>query len=175
MNDKKTTRRRFLVATMTLAGCASGTLSPSMLRLSSAWADTGGRASGETLNAMVQMARLLFPHDAMSDEFYGQVLDAALSATASNHSFAAVLDAAEQALNTARRHDWLDLDEGEQLAVMREVQDQGFFAAIEGNVRAGIYLNPVFWKHIGYPGSSKEFGGYINRGSGDIDWLPEGS
>jgi len=29
------------------------------------------------------------------------------------------------------------------------------------------------WKHIDYPGSSKEYGGYINRGFNDIDWLPE--
>jgi hypothetical protein len=56
---------------------------------------------------------------------------------------------------------------------MHEVESKGYFAAIQGAVRAGIYLNPVFWKHIGYPGSSKEYGGYLHRGAGDIDWLPE--
>jgi hypothetical protein len=56
---------------------------------------------------------------------------------------------------------------------MRELDGEGFFAAIQGTIRAGLYLNPVFWDHIDYPGSSTEFGGYLNRGAGDIDWLPE--
>lgn len=175
MNDKITTRRRFLVAAMTLSACASGTFGPSILRVSSAWAESQDNLDQETMAAMVRMARILFPHNAMSDEFYGDLLNAVLSGTAGDQSFAAILNAAERALNDARPGDWFDLDESEQLAVMREVQDQGFFGAITGNVRAGIYLSPVFWKHINYPGSSKEFGGYINRGSGDIDWLPEGS
>jgi hypothetical protein len=40
-------------------------------------------------------------------------------------------------------------------------------------VRFRLYDNAGLWKHIDYPGSSKEHGGYINRGFDDIDWLPE--
>jgi hypothetical protein len=173
MNDKKTTRRRFLVAAITLSGCASATISPSILRISSAWAESGGNPDMETMAAMVRMARLLFPHETMSDDFYAGVLDSALSATASDSSFAELLTAANDALDSTQSGRWIDLDEEQQLAVMRQVEARGFFAAIQGAVRAGIYLNPVFWEHIGYPGSSKEFGGYINRGFDDIDWLPE--
>ncbi len=121
---------------------------------------------------MVRMARLLFPHEAMSDEVYGDVLNSTLAATASDGSFADALDAAEAALNAARSGDWADLNENEQIAVMREVEGEGFFAAIQGAVRGGLYFHPDFWEHIGYPGSAKEFGGYVNRGSDDIDWLP---
>jgi len=146
-----------------------------MLRISNAWAKSHGDLDKEIMDAMVRMARLLYPHEAMSDEFYGEVLNNSLSATAGDSSFAALLKAAEQALNVAEAGKWVDLSEVQQLAVMQEVEGMGFFAAIQGAVRAGIYLNPVFWEHIGYPGSSKEFGGYINRGAGDIDWLPENS
>ena len=173
MIDNKTTRRRFLVAAITFSACATGTLGSSMLRLSSAWAESHGDLDKVTMNGMVRMARLLFPHDAMSDEFYAGVLDSALAATASDSSFAELLKAADAALNSAKAGKWADLDEEQQLAVMREVEGMGFFAAIQGAVRAGVYLNPVFWEHIGYPGSSKEHGGYLHRGSGDIDWLPE--
>lgn len=173
MNDAKTTRRRFLVAAIALSGFASGTIGPSMLRISSAWAGSRAGVERKILNAMVRMARLLFPHDAMSDEVYGSVLDAALTGAADDRSFASTLQAAEKALNAARHHNWLDLDENEQIAVMLELQGEAFFTAIQGAVRAGLYLNPVFWKHIAYPGSSKEFGGYLHRGSDDIDWLPE--
>lgn len=173
MNDNNTTRRRFLVAAITFSACASGTLGPSMLRMSIAWAESHGDLDQETMDAMLRMARLLYPHDAMPDEFYADILDAALSATASDSSFAELLKAADDVLNSTRSGNWIELDEAQQLTVMREVESMGFFAAIQGAVRAGIYLNPIFWNHIGYPGSSKEQGGYLHRGSGDIDWLPE--
>lgn len=173
MHNNQTTRRRFLVAAIAFSGFASGNLGPSMLRISSAWAESHGDLDQETMDAMVRMARLLFPHDAMSDQFYGEVLIGALEATASDSSFAELLKAADDALNSAKSGKWIELDEEQQLTVMRKVEGMGFFAAIQGAVRAGIYLNPVFWEHIGYPGSSKEFGGYLHRGSDDIDWLPE--
>ena len=69
----------------------------------------------------------------------------------------------------------MTLDEAEQIAVMQEVEGEAFFAVILGTVRGQFYYNPEVWKHIDYPGSSREFGGYINRGFDDIDWLPEGS
>ena len=173
MIDNRTTRRRFLVAAITFSACASGTFGPSVLRVSTAWAESHGDLDEESMDTMVRMARMLYPHDAMSDEFYAGVLDNALATTASDSSFAELLKAADAALNSAKPGKWVDLDEEQQLAVMREVEGMGFFAAIQGAVQAGIYLNPVFWKHIGYPGSSKEHGGYLHRGAGDIDWLPE--
>lgn len=173
MNDKKTTRRRFLVASIAFSGCAFGTMGASMLRISATWAESRGNVDRETLNAMIRMARMLFPHDVLSDEIYGDVLDSALSGAATDPSFAESLNAAEKALDAARPGNWIDLDESEQLAAMHDVEGMGFFAAIQGAVRAGIYLHPVFWDHIGYPGSSKEHGGYLHRGSDDIDWLPE--
>lgn len=172
MTDNQTTRRRFLVAAIAFSGCA-GTLGPSFLRISSAWAESHGKLDEETMAAMVRMARLLYPHDAMSDEFYAEILDGALASTASDSSFAGLLKAADEALNSARAGMRVELDEEQQLAIMREVESMGFFVAIQGAVRAGIYLNPVFYEHIGYPGSSKEYGGYLHRGSDDIDWLPE--
>ena len=171
MIDNETTRRRFLVAAIALSGCA-GTLGPAVRRISSAWAESRGEPDEETMAAMVRMARLLFPHGAMSDEVYGDVLESTLATTASDGSFAETLDAAETALNAARSNHWADLNENEQIAVMREVEGEGFFAAIQGAVRGGLYFHRAFWQHIGYPGSAKEFGGYVNRGSDDIDWLP---
>jgi hypothetical protein len=173
MINNETTRRRFLVAAIAFSGIASTTLGPSALRISAAWAESRSKPDDETMRAMVRMARLLYPHDGISDEVYAGILNGALLNTASDETFADALDRALEALNTARAADWTALDKREQIAVLKEVEVGGFFAAIQGTVRAGIYLNPVFWDYIGYPGSSKEFGGYLNRGSGDIDWLPE--
>ena len=81
MRELTTSRRRFLVAAITFSGLALGTIGPSALRLSKVWAQSGNGTDRSTLDAMVRMARLLFPHDALSDKFYGDVLDSALSST----------------------------------------------------------------------------------------------
>jgi hypothetical protein len=36
-------------------------------------------------------------------------------------------------------------------------------------------MGAAYWKHVGYPGPSKDFGGYLRRGAGEIDWLGEDS
>ena len=133
MNDKKTTRRRFLVASIAFSGCAFGTMGASMLRISATWAESRGNVDRETLNAMIRMARMLFPHDVLSDEIYGDVLDSALSGAATDPSFAESLNAAEKALDAARPGNWIDLDESEQLAAMHDVEGMGFFAADVGH------------------------------------------
>jgi len=174
MSDLTTNRRRFLVAAITFSGLAAGTLGPSMLRLSSAWAQAAGEITQSTLDAMVRMARLLYPHDAISDEVYAAVLDQVLASTAGDGSFAEVLGAAEEALNAQQSADFTELDEQAQIAAMQAIEGMGFFGAIQSAVRSKLYNHPAVWKHLGYEGPSFAKGGYLHRGSGDIDWLPEG-
>jgi hypothetical protein len=52
---------------------------------------------------------------------------------------------------------------------MQAVEGEAFFAAILGNVQARFYNHPKVWALINYP----QFGGYVDRGFDDIDWLPE--
>jgi hypothetical protein len=68
---------------------------------------------------------------------------------------------------------WLGLEKEAQIAALRAIEDGAFFAAVRAGVRDRLYASPAVWAAIGYPGSSLEFGGYLNRGYGDIDWLPE--
>ena len=56
---------------------------------------------------------------------------------------------------------------------MKSVEKESFFESIRAGVRDRFYTHPKVWEHIGYPGSSVEFGGYVDRGFDDIDWLPE--
>jgi hypothetical protein len=70
---------------------------------------------------------------------------------------------------------WQDLDAAAQIEAMRGLGNEAFFAAIQNQVRAGIYMGAAYWKHVGYPGPSKDFGGYLRRGAGEIDWLGEDS
>jgi glycine/D-amino acid oxidase-like deaminating enzyme len=175
MSPSHLTRRRFVVAVIALSGAAGATLSPGLFSLSRAWARSPNRVDEAVRHAMVRMARLLFPHDALADDVYAEVLDRALSDVATGADFAADLEAAFAALADRFGGDWRALDAAGQVEVMQGIETAEFFVAIQNAVRAGIYNGAAFWKHIGYPGPSKDFGGYLGRGAGEIDWLPEGS
>ena len=112
------------------------------------------------------MARLLYPHDALSDATYADIVKGFASDSE-------VLSACIEALNSARSSEWLALGEDDQIAVMRDIEGGSAFGAVQNAVRIALYNYPDLWKVIRYPGSSLEFGGYVDRGFDDIDWLPE--
>jgi hypothetical protein len=166
MRESQTTRRKFLVAALTLGGAAA-TLP--FLRSSQVWA-----ASDTDMPAvMVKLARRLFPHEDMADAVYGEVVGQVLATIASDPATAGLIDGATQVLDSAGSGSWIDLAESEQLAVLRATENDPTVVGLRETVRFVFYQNESVWKHIDYPGSSKEFGGYIDRGFNDIDWLPE--
>lgn len=171
MNDKQTTRRKFLVAALTFSGAATSSLGISFLRSSAAWAASADDA--DNLAAMGRLAQLLFPHEGLADSVYGEVIGEVLTWTASDPSTAGLLSVAEEALNTSLGETWATATEAEQLSAVTALQNEAFIVGIREMVRFRLYNNAGLWQHINYPGSSKEHGGYINRGFDDIDWLPE--
>jgi hypothetical protein len=171
--DTGTTRRRFVVAAIGLTGVATGTLGPAAMRAGLAWAQSGRAVDDSTLDVMTKMARRLFPHEALSDRAYLDVLNAALAAPAEDDSFATILADAEAALDAGQPRRFVDLEATAQIEVLRRHEQADFFLAIQAAVRNGIYTHPEFLSHIGYPGPSFAAGGYLNRGAGEIDWLPE--
>lgn len=173
MDLNQLTRRRFIVAVIALSGAAASAIRPGLFSVSQAWAESDSALDHSVRQAMVRMARLLFPHDALSDETYAQVLDQALSDAATSNAFAENLEATSVALDRQSSASWRELDVDAQLNAMRGIEGEPHFVAIQNHVRAGIYNGATFWEHIGYPGPSKGFGGYLHRGAGDIDWLPE--
>ena len=162
MNDHS--RRRFLAAAITLSGTA---VSPAVLRMSAAWAQSGRAADG----AMVSMARLMLPHDSIPDAVYAEVLGNALAEFAD--SMPQSLAKAEAALNEQSGGDFANSEESIQLDALRAIQDAGYFSEILFALRLHMYNHAAAWEVIGYEGPSWQKGGYLNRGAGEIDWLPE--
>lgn len=167
MGDSELDRRRFIVAAIAFSGLASG------LGHGRAWAQAGSDVGADTLGAMADMSRRLFPHSAIDDSVYAAILDDALAATAADGGFAVTLSAAEDALNAQQAGPFADLAEADQLAAMQAVENEPFFAEIQAAVRVRLYNHPAVWEMLGYEGPSFEQGGYLNRGAGVIDWLPE--
>jgi hypothetical protein len=169
MNQSEIPRRRFLVASIAFSGLISTGVGTAVLRAGAAWAQSADGNADE----LARMARLLFPHDAIADDVYAEVVDGILTSAADDAAMTGMLNEAVAALNAAQDGDWFEAGESEQVAAMQAVEGETFFAAIHGTVRARFYNHPRVWEHIGYPGSSLEFGGYVDRGFDDIDWLPE--
>lgn len=164
MNDSRTTRRRFLAASLALSTVAvSGA---AWLRGAAAWA---GSPSNATL---ARFGRLLFPHDGLPDKVYAEVMGKVLTALAGSPASTDLLSVAEQALNRQQDKAWFDLDEPAQIKAIETIQGEAWFAAILSTLRDAFYDDAAVWAYMNYPGSSKEFGGYLHRGFDDIDWLP---
>ncbi len=167
MNNNNTSRRHFLVAAITVSGLATATLASSLFRESAAWAKDADKP-------LSRLARLLFPHGALPNSVYDDVVAGALAMTAGNPAASDLLLSAEKALNAqVVGGDWYAADEQTQLAAMNAVQDEAFFPAARNLFMFALYTHKECWKTIGYPGSSREYGGYLERGFDDIDWLPE--
>jgi hypothetical protein len=170
MNESTTTRRRFLAATIAFAGLTGGTIGPAALRFGSAWAQTGVARDASTYDAIIRMARLLLPHDTLSDETYAEVFNDALTATLGDDQLTAV----EDSLNAQQSAVFMRIDEEAQLAAMRAIENEAAFADVLAAFKTHLYNQPAAWEVLGYEGPSYQNGGYLNRGAGDIDWLPEG-
>ena len=169
MDHSTTTRRRFITAVIALSGSAA---TMTVLQPISAWAED---RDGDRLDpGMVRMARLLYPHDALSDDVYAEILDDALAATAADDSFAMLLDDVGAALESQTSTEFVTADPAVQIAAMQAIEGDAAFTTIQAAIRAGVYQHPACWKAIGYGGPSFQDGGYLHRGAGKIDWLPEG-
>ena len=168
MNHGDVSRRKFLVATIAYSGLISTGMGTALFRASSAWAQSSVGSADE----LTQMARLLFPHDDIADDVYAEVVNGILSDAASDSSLSDTLATAVNALNAAQDAEWFDIVAEKQIAAIQSVETEPFFVAIQSGVRNRFYNHPKVWDHIGYPGSSVEHGGYVDRGFDDIDWLP---
>lgn len=167
MHEPTTTRRRFLVAAVALSGIAGG------LRASQAWAQSEDTLDEKSRRTLIAAARRMFPHESISDAVYLEVLDAALAAAASGAALINPIAAAELALDAAVSERFLDAGIDEQINGLRAIEHTSFFQTIRSAVLTGIYNHAAVWALIGYGGPSWQQGGYLNRGAGEIDWLPE--
>lgn len=126
-------------------------------------ARAASRGETDTLRTLTRVARLIYPHDALEDAVYagivGTLLDDQQSETVLRRGVAS-LDG------------FLELSEEVQLRKLQSIDESEFFEAVREPLMWTLYNSQALWDLIGYPGASFPFGGYINRGFNDIDWLP---
>ena len=169
-SPKGLTRRQLL--SRATAASASFVVGAGFLAAPNAvWAVETTNLTPETFATLVQMARDIYPHDKVGDEFYVAAVKGYDSADA-----AAGVEAGIAALNAAAIgkgfDDYLSVGwERDRVDILRGMEDSAFFQQVRGGLVTGLYNQKAVWPIFGYEGASFEFGGYIDRGFDDINWL----
>ena len=136
-----------------------------------AWAMEVTHLQPQTMATLVQMARDIYPHDHVADQFYAAAVKGYDSGETAQviEAGVAALDAAAQGKGHAR---YLDVAwERDRVDILRAMEESDFFQRIRGGLVTGLYNQKAVWPLFGYEGESYSKGGYINRGFNDINWI----
>lgn len=136
-----------------------------------AWAAETEVLKPETMATLVQMARDIYPHDQVGDEYYVIAIKGYDTEDAAEGIEAgiAALNAAAQGKGYAS---YLAMGwERDRVDILRAMEDSPFFQQIRGGLVTGLYNQKAVWPIFGYEGESFSQGGYIDRGFDDINWL----
>ncbi len=163
--------RRQLLSRSTAAGAAF-VIGPGFIAAKdAAWAAETSVLKPATFATLVQMARDIYPHDHVGDEFYVIAVKGydTEGAAPGIEAGIASLDAAAQGKGFAS---YLDTGwERDRVDILRGIEDSLFFQQIRGGLVTGLYNQKAVWPYFGYEGESYSQGGYIDRGFDDINWL----
>ena len=152
------------------------------MTVSLALASLGGRTSADEtaalpLNGDVKILSdvvyQLFPHERLSKDVYEQVAGQLSEMISQSGELTAMLDNALEVLAGDSHENWSALQERGKVEALEKIQHTPFFQFVLNETLGGVYRHPLTWELLGYEGSSLEFGGYMNRGFNDIDWLPD--
>jgi hypothetical protein len=136
-----------------------------------AWAVEVTHLRPQTMATLIQMARDIYPHDHLADQYYAAAVKgydsderaetveagvAALDAAARGKGFASYVETA-----------W----ERDRVDILRGMENGDFFQTIRGGLVTGLYNQKAVWPLFGYEGESYSKGGYIDRGFNDINWI----
>ena len=136
-----------------------------------AWAMETTALKPETMATLIQMARDIYPHDHVADEYYAIAVKGYDSAEAAPGVEAgiAALNAAAQGKGHA---DYLSVGwERDRVDILRGMEDSAFFQQICGWLVTGLYNQKAVWPLFGYEGESFSKGGYLENGFDDITWI----
>lgn len=171
MQALKNMTRRQLLSRSVAAGAALVVGPGFIAGKDGAWATTMDALKPETMATLIQMARDIYPHDQVGDEYYviavkGYDVPEAVDETEAG--IAALDEAARDAgFDSYLKTGW----EKDRVAILRGMEDTAFFQKVRGGLVTGLYNQKAIWPIFGYEGESFSKGGYINHGFDDINWI----
>lgn len=165
-------RRDLLCSTSFVAvGLATG--GTMILAPDFAWALSTKAIDAHAAQTLLVMARQLFPHERLGDQYYAVVVEAVDKQAASDAAVRKLVTDGVARLDAVRGIAFVQLSNGARDAVLKSVEGGEFFSAMRTATINSLYRNPLVYRFFGFEGSSVEHGGYIDRGFDDIGWLPK--
>lgn len=171
MSKSGINRRRFLATGGdTVAGGVAVSLVAALP--ASAWAKSLNTIDQRAANVLLRVCRLLYPHDALADDYYAACVESLDSKAGADPALATLLNNGVTDF-MKNNIEFLNSPESEQLKALDAIANSEFFQSVRGHMVVALYTDRKVWSELGYEGPSFEFGGYLDRGFNDIDWLPE--
>ena len=175
MTSSGINRRQFLESSGQAAGvvvvAASGVTM--LVDPNGAWAMTLEAIPAEQAQTLLQALRVIYPHEALSDHYYAQVVAALDGDAKGDPAVAAMIKDGVTALDQAGPVPFVELSPGNQRRALEAIAADPFFQTIRFKTIAVLYNDPLVWQAFGYEGEAFEYGGYIERGFDDLGWLPD--
>lgn len=163
--------RRALLTRTAAAGALCVTGAGFIAAPDAAWALEVSVISEHEMATLLQMARDIYPHDRVADQYYAVAVKGYDSEDkkAMVAEGVAALDAAAKAAGHA---DYASIGwEEDRVKLLQAMEDTAFFQTVRGGLVTGLYNQKDVWPLFGYEGESFSKGGYIDRGFADINWL----
>lgn len=171
MSDPKGLTRRELLSKASLAGASFVVGTGFLAAKDAAWAAEVDALQPETFATLVQMARDIYPHDRIGDEYYVVAVKGYDTADAAEDVEAGI--AGLNAMARGKGYDsYLAIGwERDRVDILRAMENSPFFQQIRGGLVTGLYNQKAVWPLFGYEGESFSQGGYLTRGFDDITWI----
>ncbi len=169
--DRTSLTRRQLLARSAAAGALFVVGAGFVAGTDAAWASEVKHLEPRTMATLIQMARDIYPHDHVGDEFYAAAVKGydAEDKKAMVEAGIAALDAAARGKGHAS---YLDMGwERDRVDILRGMEDSAFFQTVRGGLVTGLYNQKAVWPLFGYEGESYSKGGYLEHGFDDINWV----
>lgn len=166
------TRRGFLKGSAILMGTIATTSALFALAPSPVWALALTTLSKDEGSTLLQMGRVLYPHDKLPDAVYALLVKDLDTAAATDAALAGQLRNGIQELNRLAKGKFIEADEKVKLEAVTAMEKSDFFGTVRGKCVTSLYDNDMAYAVFGYPGASWDKGGYITRGFQDLSWLP---
>lgn len=170
-------RRRFLRGSAAAAAVLA-TLEGSRLIVGPghAWALEMRSFSAEQGDTLLRLLRDIFPHDYLADVFYANALAPLDDAAAANQEVRTLIATGIADLDrravTAAGGPFFELSsEAARVEILEAIESSAFFATVHGTCQIPFYNQVDLWPAFGFEGPSSPFGGYVNRGFDDLDWI----
>jgi len=171
IHDRKGLTRRALLSRAAAMGALTVAGAGFIAAPNAAWAMEVTAITPEQMATLLQMARDIYPHDHVADEYYAVAVKG-YDAEDKKEMVATGIDEVNAAAVALGHASYLAAGwEEDRVKILQSVETSVFFQTVRSGLVTGLYNQKAVWPLFGYEGESFSQGGYLERGFDDINWL----